>query len=107
MKKLPGDYQAHNYFVCFVDLLGQRHILAGQGITPFPNNEVEVARFKEVVKKSVGAILGLQENAEVFLSSIDPKNSTSKVRESLPPEVHADWDAMKAIKIKTQHWSIA
>lgn len=97
--------QAGNYCVSFIDLLGQRKALDGQGL--LPPFETEEARnlLNATLRKSVGAIIKLQSRAEEMLQPLLDPRPDSPFRAALPPEQHAIWDEMQLARIKTQRWS--
>lgn len=96
---------AYNYCVSFVDLLGQRDALQGQGLLKPPQSEDQRKAFHDVLRNSVGAITKLQERAEAMLGPILNPDSNSPRRASLPPEQHATWDEMMRTRVTTQRWS--
>ena len=96
---------AGNYCVSFIDLLGQRDALRGQGLLPPFESEEERNKLNGVIRNSVGAIIKLQEQAEEMLSEFLNPNPNSTLRAALPPEQHAVWDEMQLTRIKTQRWS--
>lgn len=101
-EKHQNYWEAANYCVSFIDLLGQRALLDGQGL--LPSNEEEQKRFDEILPKSVGAILHLQEKAEEILNPfLNRRDSPS--RDALPQDQQAVGDEMLATRIKTQRWS--
>ena len=99
------DFVAYNYCVAFVDLLGQKEALKGQGLLKLPETEEEKKAFHDVLRNSIGAILKLQKRAEEMLEPILRKNLDSPRRAKLPPEQQAVWDEMNQTRITTQRWS--
>lgn len=97
--------QAGNYCVSFIDLLGQRAALRGQGLLPPFHTEDEQSALNESLRKSVGAIIKLQKQAEEMLEPLLHPRQDSAFRAALPPELHAQWDEMQATRLKTQRWS--
>jgi hypothetical protein len=75
--QVDRDFVAHNYCVAFVDLLGQKEALKGQGLLKLPETEEEKKAFHDVLRNSIGAILKLQKRAEEMLEPILRKNLDS------------------------------
>jgi hypothetical protein len=96
---------AGNYCVSFIDLLGQRKALEGQGLLPPFETEAERSKLNTTLRKSVGAIVKLQSQAEEMLQPLLSPRLDSPFRAALPPEQHAMWDEMHFTRIKTQRWS--
>lgn len=94
-----------NYCVSFIDLLGQRAALHGQGLLPLFRSEDERKKLNAILRESIGAITKLQSQAEGILHNIHNPNPASSLRASLPPEQHSIWDEMQATRVKTQRWS--
>ena len=93
-----------NYCVSFVDLLGQRAALQGQGLLPPVRTEEEKKTLHATLRKTIGSIATLQRRAEDFVAASRP-NPNSELRGMLPLEKHAVWDQMQKSKITTQRWS--
>ena len=105
MNEIPkSDIGFGNYLVAFVDLLGQRNALQGQGVLPPLSTPEEVAAFKRVAMESIGAIAGLQRQAK---NLIDGYNSASlqHLKEHLPEQVHSFVDDIDACQLTEQRWS--
>lgn len=94
-----------NYCASFIDLLGQRAALNGQGLLPPFGSEEEKRELNAKLKESVGAIISLQRLAETMLKPLLNPNPQSSLRASLPPEMHTYWDEMSHTRVKTQRWS--
>lgn len=103
--QVDRDFVAYNYCVAFVDLLGQKEAVKGQGLLKLPETEEEKMAFHDVLRNSIGAILKLQKRAEEMLEPILRKNLDSPRRAKLPPEQQAIWDEMNQTRITTQRWS--
>jgi hypothetical protein len=103
--KSEEPLQAGNYCVSFIDLLGQRKALEGQGLLPPFETESERLELNATLRKSVGAIVKLQSQAEEMLQPLLSPGLDSPYRSALPPEQHAIWDEMHFTRIKTQRWS--
>jgi hypothetical protein len=97
--------EAYNYCVAFIDLLGQRDALQDQGLLPVFKSKEEEQAFILTLKKSIGSIASLQEQAETMLDPILAGNKESPIRSMLPKEQHAQWDDLNRTKITTQRWS--
>lgn len=97
--------QAGNYCVSFIDLLGQRKALESQGLLPLVKTEAEHSQLIETLRKSVGAIVKLQNQAKEMLTPLLSPRQDSPFRAAFPPEQHAIWDEMGFSRIKTQRWS--
>jgi hypothetical protein len=101
----PLDWTIHNYCVSFIDLLGQRDAMRGQGLFKgFESAEQEQA-FKSVIRNSVGTIYKLQKLAAELIEPALKPNPNSPRRAALPTELHAEWDEMQLTDVKTQRWS--
>lgn len=104
-EKSKEPLQAGNYCVSFVDLLGQRKALEGQGLLPLVTTEDERSQLNETLRKSVGAIIQLQSQAEEMLAPLLSPRKDSPFRAALRPEQHTIWDEMHFSRITTQRWS--
>lgn len=100
------EWLVGNYCVSFIDLLGQRDALQGQGLLPPCKSEEERNKLNVILRNSIGVIIKLQGQAEDMLAAalIKP-NPDSPFRAALSPEQHAIWDEMMLTRIKTQRWS--
>ena len=96
---------AYNYCVSFIDVLGQRNALRGEGWLPRLKSEEEHSAFRTKLKETIGVILSLQQQAETMVNSVIEARPDSPFRKSLPPEHHATWDEMQKTRITTQRWS--
>lgn len=103
--KAPDQWTAYNYFISFIDLLGQRDALQGQGLLPIFKTEEDRKRFIGTLKDSIGAILKLQDRAEDMLREGQRESPESPFRASLSPEHKALWDEMLRARVTTQRWS--
>lgn len=99
------EWVAHNYCVAFIDLLGQRDAMRGQGLLKPIESEEQRRAFHDVFRNSIGAIIKLQERAESMLAPILKQNLDSPLRATLPPEQQAIWDDMQRTRIETHRWS--
>lgn len=104
-KSSDREWVAHNYCVSFIDLLGQRDAMRGQGLLKPVESEKQQKAFHDVLRNSIGAIIKLQERAEDMLAPILKQNLDSPRRAALPQEQHATWDDMQRTRIETQRWS--
>jgi hypothetical protein len=93
-----------NYLVAFIDLLGQREALRGQGILPSVDTPDAHDAFKQTAIRSVGAILALHRTSEDVLKGYENRNF-DHLREVLPPDSHEILDDLAAGSISTQRWS--
>lgn len=62
----PSNEQlgAYNYCISFLDLLGQREALRGEGWLPHFQSDEDRKQFLRKLKNSIGSIMGLQQQAE-------------------------------------------
>ncbi|MGE0558014.1 MAG: hypothetical protein AB7E73_03385 [Burkholderiales bacterium] len=104
-KKAPEQWNAHNYLISFIDLLGQRDALKGQGLLPIFETEADHQTFIGTLKDSIGAILGLQTRAADMLRESQRDRPESPFRASLSTEQKALWDEMLRSRVTTQRWS--
>lgn len=104
-KTTDREWVAYNYCVAFIDLLGQRDAMRGQGLLKPIESEDQRKAFHDVLRNSVGAIIKLQERAEDMLVPLLKKNLESPRRATLPPEQLPIWDDMQRTRIDTQRWS--
>lgn len=100
--EVPADLVAYNYCVSFIDLLGQRDALKGEALLPHFSSEDDRKKFNATLKGTIGAILALQDRADVMMA-IGTKDSP--MRASIPPEHRNDWDEMLRTRVHTQRWS--
>ena len=103
----PSDdqYAALNYCVSFIDLLGQRAALRGQGLVPKIDSPEEKAAFLQVLKESVGTIANLQKRATDMLAEATGADPEPPRRGPLSPEQKLIWGEMNRTDIRTQRWS--
>jgi hypothetical protein len=95
-----GGFPCYNYCVSFIDLLGQREAMRGQGLIPEDRSQLI-----ETFRQSIGAIIRLQEEAEAMLGPLLKPNPDSPLKAQLPKERHSTWDEMMRTRVKTQRWS--
>ena len=103
--KTPERWTAYNYLISFIDLLGQRDALKGQGLLPIFNSEEDRNQFNATLKDSIGAIVKLQDRADNMLSEGQQEPPESPFRTSLSAEHKAIFDAMLQTRVTTQRWS--
>ena len=48
------EYSAGNYCISFIDLLGQRDALRGQGLLPTINSEADCAAIDRMLRDTIG-----------------------------------------------------
>jgi len=94
-------YELQNYCMAFIDLLGQRDAMRGEGLLPLFQSEGDEEKFRERVKESIGQVIRLQENAAGFLRD-RPELS---IREQLGKEELRVYDESKRLSMKQQRWS--
>ena len=110
MKESPSSepdntLTASNYCVSFIDLLGQRNILSGEGLLPYFQSEEEKKNWVlKKLRESVGAIDQLQRDAKDFLQAARSTNSHALLT-SLSPEVQDELSEIENFTVKTQRWS--
>lgn len=93
-----------NCCVSFIDLLGQRDALRGQGLLPIVSSEREKQKLIATLRASVGSFARLQTQAADLMRASTPKLDSS-VRAALPHDQKIIFDEMLHTKIKTQRWS--
>lgn len=103
--KVPEQWNAYNYLISFIDLLGQRDALKGQGLLPVFKTEEDHKRFIGTLKDSIGSILRLQERADDMLREGQRDRPESPFRASLSDQQKTLWDEMLRTRVTTQRWS--
>ena len=98
------EYFAGNYCISFIDLLGQRDVLRGQGLLPTIRSDADDGAFRKILRDTVGPILQLQRDVDAILDAA-VANQDSPLRMSLTEEVRAVYDEMQLKRVKTQYWS--
>ena len=98
------EYSAGNYCISFIDLLGQRDALCGQGLLPIIRSEAEGRAFQKILRDTVGPILRLQRDVDAILDAA-VANPDSPLRLSLSEEERAVYDEIQMNHVKTQYWS--
>ena len=93
-----------NYAVCFIDLLGQRVALRGQGLLAESKTEQDHEQLLRTLRASVGSISALQRHAEDLIDASTPR-ADSPLRAKLPQEQQSAWDELQKLKLTTQRWS--
>lgn len=104
-KQASENWTAFNYCLSFIDLLGQRDAVRGQGFLPVIKSEAEEKAFRATIRESIGAIIQLQRDAEIMLQGVIERSSDSPFRANLPKDEQAIWDAMQFTRLTTQRWS--
>lgn len=104
-KEAPEQWNAYNYLISFIDLLGQRDALKGQGLLPIFKTEEDHKQFISTLKDSIGAILRLQVRADDMLREGQRNRPESPFRASLSDEQKVLWDEMSRARVTTQKWS--
>lgn len=88
-----------DYCACFIDLLGQKTALSGQGMMP-PNESKEYAGFQSSVFSSVDHIRQLHEDSEFFFSQFKGDDS------NIPLQYDDEQiNILKNTKFEVQRWS--
>ena len=100
----PREVGFGNYLVAFLDLLGQRNALHGQGLLPVLQSDADRDQFKKTAINSIGSIINLQKTSEDIFQGYNKQN-LSHLKELLPPETHELIDDLNAGEINTQRWS--
>jgi hypothetical protein len=98
------QYIAANYCAAFIDILGQRDALGGQGWLPAMKSSADQATFDEILKTNIGPILKLQRDAENLVGAMLTKPD-SPFRMALAEELRDIWDQVFRKQVKTQYWS--
>jgi len=98
------QYSAANYCISFIDLLGQRDALRGQGLLPIIKSEADDSAFQKTLRDTVRPILRLQDEVEAIVETA-VVNPESPLRMSLPEEGRVIYDEMQLKRVKTQYWS--
>jgi hypothetical protein len=93
----------YNYCTGFIDLLGQQEEYKNEGLLPQFASEEERKEFLQKIKRSIGAIFDLQQTAENMLKVA--LNPTSRLKKTLPPELHNSYDHIQKTRVKRQRWS--
>lgn len=93
-----------NYVVAFVDLLGQRAELHGEGLLPDVADEQVKARLISKVRATVGSIVALQERSTAMMAAMHAREDDA-LRQSLPLDRRAIWDDVRRPIVKSQYWS--
>lgn len=109
MSKVSDDannqWVLKNYCVSFIDLLGQRNALKGQGLLPICETDESRAEFIKKAKISIGPIIALQQQAEDMIAPLINPNLDSELRSKLSTDQKIVWDSMMSTKVYTQRWS--
>jgi hypothetical protein len=96
---------AFNYCACFLDILGQRKALRGQGLLPVVTTEEERLRFvREVLANTIRPITRLQRLANQFTEAL-LNSADSPTRQSLPDDLRSEWDKLQGHELHLQYWS--
>jgi len=102
----PRDsLSAFNYCACFLDILGQRAALHGQGLLPVIATDEERIRFlQEVLTKTIRPITRLQKLAAEFIDVFQSRGE-SPIRATLAPELREEFDKIQGHEVRVQYWS--
>ena len=104
-EKEPDRWNAYNYCVSFIDLLGQRDAVRGQGLLPMISSEKEKHAFNAIIRGSIGTIFTLQRDAETMLRKMIAPRPDSPLRAQLSVEQRPVWDERQQTRMTTQRWS--
>ena len=99
-----GQLYFANYAVAFLDLLGQRAALGGEGLLPSFETDEEKTNFIARAKRSIGSIGVLQKRArevEEGYRSI----TFDDLKAALPAGFSAEVDTFAGAGLQTQYWS--
>jgi hypothetical protein len=91
-----------NYCVCFIDLLGQKAAMAGQGLLPEHETPEQYEALIKLAKSTVGQIVGVHKHAATMLASMNQQ------RDPPGPLGDAEREAWRQFHIDntvTQRWS--
>ncbi len=94
-------FELQNYCMAFIDLLGQRDAMKGEGLLPLFQSEEDEENFKKRIKESIGQVVRLQENAAYFLSD----RPMLSIQDQLSEEERRVYDESKLLTMKQQRWS--
>lgn len=98
-----NSWAIYNYCTAFIDLLGQQNEYKTEGLLPQFASENDRKEFLMKVKRSIGSIFDLQQNAENMLKAVlSPKSSLKK---TLSPELHESYDQIRKTRVNRQRWS--
>ncbi len=95
-----GDIAVYNYCVSFIDLLGQKEAFHGQGLLPRFKSDEERTDFLQAIRKTIGAVVSLQEDANRILAGLNEVKG--KPVNGVPQLVQ---DEMRKENVTKQHWS--
>jgi len=99
-----SKYSPADYCISFIDLLGQRDALGGQGLLPTINSGSDGTVIDRMLRDTIGPTLQLQQDVEGMVKAVSGDQDLS-LRMSLPDEQRAIYDEMKLKRVKTQYWS--
>src|SRR5438445_6514274 len=97
-------YCAANYCISFIDLLGQRDALRGQGLLPMTNAGADSTAIDRMLRDIIGPTLQLQQDVEAMVKSVSGNTNSSR-RLSLTEGERSVYDAMQLKRVETQYWS--
>jgi hypothetical protein len=101
-EKEDGALVFNNYFVCFLDLLGQRAALTGQDLIPIDPDAL--LKFKDSVRLAIGGILALQNQALEMQRGLT-ESTESELLLNLSPQEKDYVKQIREVKIHCQRWS--
>jgi len=95
------QFHFSNYCASFLDLLGQRDSMKGQGLLLLDEGGSPRLEVKKSMAESVGKILSFQSDADNFLNQ-EPNDS---IRDEMDDEEKLAYDDICKQKMKRQRWS--
>ena len=103
--QISNPLNATNYCLGFLDLLGQREAMGGQGLLPTMETDDDENAFQAIVIDTIGPIRRVQKDIDNLLDYVCNPDTDSPVRAKLPEEQRPIWDEMQRSGIKRQSWS--
>ena len=103
--QISNSLNAINYCLGFLDLLGQREAMHGQGLVPTVETDDDEKAFQTIVIDTIGPIWRVQKHIENLLDHVRNPDTDSPVRDELSEEQRPIWDEIQRSGIKTQRWS--
>ena len=100
----PREIGFGNYLVAFLDLLGQRDAMRGQGLLPVLQSDSDREAFTRIAIASIGAVVMLQKTSEEIFRGYERHNITHLAK-LLPVDAQGLLQDLNAGKISTQRWS--
>ena len=98
-------WQASNYCIGFLDLLGQRNAMRGQSLLPSIGSIEDRQAFSSVIRETIGVIFRLQKGADEMLRGALERDPNSPFRAALSEDQKPIWDQMHKTRVHQQRWS--